>query len=299
MRLYFAAAYNSHFGYHGPGYEILNDWEKQVRRNTPDQLESYHYIHNPKFVEMIRRDGIQVFLDSGAFSSFTRGVEVDIEAYCRYIHEYGDIIRVASVLDGIGDPQKTYDNQNIMEANGTAPLPCFHYGEDERWLSYYIDRYEYITLGGMVPISTPQLILWLDRIWEHYLTDDSGSPRIAVHGFGLTSAELMRRYPWYSVDSSSWLQISSFGNVFIPEYGIVAFSSTSPKTHDAKAHFDTMPHNWRIYIEDAVRRRGFLVDNLRAKYHSRRVFNIATYNELRDECAKQTTFKASQPLWFA
>src|SRR5690606_17671310 len=125
--------------------------------------------------------------DSGAFSAFTKGVEIDIGDYCRFINRHKESFRVASVLDSIGDPKKTFENQKEMERQGTAPLPCFHYGDDEWYLKHYLDNYEYITLGGMVPIDTRSLRVWLDRLWSQFLTDEKGKPRVKVHGFGLTS----------------------------------------------------------------------------------------------------------------
>lgn len=298
MRLYFAAAYNSHFGLHGGAYEILNEHEKRERHRAEWMLESYHYIHNPKYVEAIRRDGIKVFLDSGAFSAFTTGIDVDIRAYCEYCKKYADVIEVASVLDGIGDPLKTYQNQKLMESYGVRPLPCFHYGEDERYLEYYIENYEYITLGGMVPISTPQLKLWLDRIWHTHLTDEHGRPRVKVHGFGLTVIDLMMRYPWFSVDSSSWLQISSFGNVLIPEFGIVCFSETSPQRKNQDRHFDNLPAEQQDGIRRSVESRGYDIERLRKLYHTRRVFNITAFLETVQDKHHEPTFKQEQPLLF-
>src|SRR5690606_1202174 len=122
------------------------------------------------------------------------------------------------------DPLKTYQNQWLMEHTGVQPLPCFHFGEDEQYLEHYIDNYEYITLGGMVPHSNRENKLWLDRIWGKYLTNPDGSPKLKVHGFGMTSLPLMRRYPWHSVDSSSWMQIGSMGNIYVPKWGTISVS---------------------------------------------------------------------------
>ena len=126
-----------------------------------------------------------MFLDSGAFSAFTLGKVIDLPAYVDYCKRNADIIEFASVLDGIGDPLLTFKNQKAMEKLGVTPLPCFHYGEDERYLEYYIKNYDYITIGGMVPIATPQLFHWLDRIWAKYLVDGARRAKIKVHGFGL------------------------------------------------------------------------------------------------------------------
>jgi hypothetical protein len=280
MKLYLAGLYTSNFDLNGRLYSRLTDNEKLHRDNVQYILESYHYIHRDSYVKKIRKDGKKVFLDSGAFSAFTKGVKVDIKKYCRYIQENQDIIECASVLDAIGDPQGTYENQAEMERLGTRPLPCFHYGEDERYLEYYVANYDYITLGGMVPISTPQLKYWLDRLWEKYLTDGAGRPKIQVHGFGLTTLSLMERYPWYSVDSSSWVQIAANGNVILPDYGMVSISESSPARKQAGRHFDTTPAMQKEALAEKLMSPGFEIERLQKEYISRWTFNCWAFTEI-------------------
>ena len=55
-----------------------------------------------------------------------------------------------------------------------------------------------LLLVVMVPVSTKDLLPWLDRIFSTYICDDKGFPKVKTHGFGLTTS-LMIRYPWYSV----------------------------------------------------------------------------------------------------
>jgi len=100
-------------------------------------------------------------------------------------------------LDGIGDALLTYNNLKLMESYGCPAIPCFHAGEDERYLEYYIQHYPYIALGGMVGQGVSQLKMWLDRIWEKYLIDGSGNAKVKCHGFGITSFDLMWMYPWH------------------------------------------------------------------------------------------------------
>lgn len=69
----------------------------------------------------------------------------------------------------------------------------------------------------MVPISTKKLIPWLDHIWSNYLTDKSGSPIAKIHGFGMTTLSLLKRYPWHSVDSIRPVICGGLGKVFIPK----------------------------------------------------------------------------------
>jgi hypothetical protein len=291
MKLYNAGIYTAGFCIGGTLYERLTENEKYQRlvANEGNLLESYHYVGKQRSVDMIRRDGRQVFLDSGAFSAWSLGAKVDMAAYCEYIKKNDDIIRkddgavLASVMDAIGDALGTYQNQLAMEAMGVTPLPCFHFGEDPRYLEYYISKYSYITLGGMVAQSTPALILWLDDIWEKYLTDGSGRPKIKVHGFGLTTPELMRRYPWYSVDSSSWVQIARVGGMLmLPEARVINVSNQSPQRRVENQHITTIPPLLREAVEAKFRAEGVDLDRMQETYLARWTYNQYAFCKLGD-----------------
>jgi len=285
------AALHSNGYRHTNRYEKLNDREKHVVDNLPHLLESYHYIHKDSFVQAIREKGDLVFLDSGAFSAYTLGVTIDLPGYCDYIKKNADILRyednsvMASVLDGIGDPQKTYENQLAMESLGVRPLPCFHYGEDERYFEWYMKNYDYITIGGMVGKSSQNLIKWLDRLWERYVIDGSGTPRVKLHAFGITAIPIMKRYPWYSVDSSSWIQSAAFGTVITPEFGAVSVSSQSPSRHKAGQHVSTLRHLDRKYVMDMFIEQGFDYERLSTVYESRAAYNLWSFTEISKQLA--------------
>ena len=285
MNLYTAAVYTNGYrkGSAGARYEKLNERERFVCDTAPNILESFHYVNKQKFVDSMRADGAKVFLDSGAFSAFTLGVTIDLPGYCDYINRNRDIWRtedgvvMASVLDGIGDALQTYRNQLHMEALGAKPLPCFHAGEDERYLEHYVRNYEYITLGGMVGSSTKQLCTWLDRMWDKYLTDGSGRPRLKVHGFGITAIPIMERYPWWSVDSSSWIQSAAFGGIVTPEWGPLSVSDKSPARHDAGQHVSNLSAIEQDCVLQMLEREGFTYERLSTVYESRAAFNIWGY----------------------
>jgi len=299
VRVFIAGLYTANFAKGNKQYELLTDREKEGHDLCRNRLESYHYINKQAFVDRIRENGEKVFLDSGAFSAFTLGKQIDLPAYVNYCKANADIIEHASVLDGIGDPLQTYKNQKRMEALGVRPLPCFHYGEDERYLEYYMANYEYITIGGMVPISTPQLFLWLDRIWGKYLTDGSGRPRLKVHGFGLTSYPLMVRYPWYSVDSSSWVQIGAHGNIFMPEFGTIAVSSKSPNAKVQNQHIDTLPSELTQAVEQKLIAQGYDPQRMRDVTYARWAYNAWAYDKLgRDLEGRDARFQNQQETLF-
>lgn len=288
MQVYLAAVYTNEYMEGQKRYENLTEFEQGLTHNLPNILESYHYVKKQKYVDAMRANGAKVFLDSGAFSAFTLGATLNLDEYCQYIRDNIDIIRVedgvlmASVLDGIGDPLKTWENQRAMELQGIKPLPCFHAGEDERYLEWYVQNYEYITLGGMVGTSTKQLRIWLDRIWNRYLTDGSGRARIKVHGFGITSIPIMESYPWYSCDSSSWIQSTAFGTVVTPEYGPISVSEKSPSRHDAGQHVSTVTPIERKAIEETLARQGFSYERLSTVYESRAAYNLWAFTKIND-----------------
>lgn len=312
MKLYLAGIYAS--GIHKQSWyytQYWNDRERHAVDSIENILESYHYIKSATLVQRIRNDGVRVFLDSGAYSAFTKGSVIDIRAYCDYVRTNLDILRIeeddagrkylmASVLDAIGDHDNTWRNQRMMETLGVAPLPCYHYGEPEEVLQYYLEHYGYITIGGMVPISTPQLFLWLDRIWSRYLTNPDGTAKVRVHGFGLTAIPLMTRYPWYSVDSAAWVQKAMFGNVIFPgDTGIVQISERSPSKKVPDGHYDNMAQEQRDALRAEIESLGFDPERLRINRDSRIAFNINSFTLMMHRQNEKTQrFTAEQPVLF-
>lgn len=211
---------------------------------------------------------ISIFLDSGAFSSFTKNIEIKIEDYILFIKEHIDLIDNYSVLDVINDAETTLKNQLIMEQHGLNPTPCFHYSDDLKYLTMYTSKYERISIGGMVPISTGDLLPWLDNIFQNYICDKNGFPKVKVHGFGITVMELMFKYPWYSVDSSSWALTGAFGSIYLPklkngvfDYTLIPvkikISDRAPQDISEGVHFQTMSPAEQKYVIDYVESKGY------------------------------------------
>jgi hypothetical protein len=168
-------------------------------------LLSYHYYKNKKDkVKQLISNGYDIFLDSGAFSAMNSGKEINIDEYCKYIKEVGAVYYAS--LDVIGDANATLINLEYMIDNYKLnPIPTFHMGSKIEDLKPLL-KYDYIALGGLVFSSG--IMHHCDEVWHYILTN---KPKLKVHGFGLTNIELMARYPWYSVDSSSFQGCRRFG----------------------------------------------------------------------------------------
>jgi hypothetical protein len=188
-------------------------------------LISYHYFGKEDLDTLLAKHFTEpypeVFLDSGAFSAKTQGVAIDINAYVGFIKRNAHHLSTYSVLDVIGDAKGTRENQKRMEDMGVQPLPCWHTGETWDDLEWYIERYPYIAIGGMVPYLrfSQKLMPWLVQAFKQ------AKGRAVFHGFGATSWKIASMVPWYSVDSSSWAAGVRFGQVDVFDYRAGRFRS--------------------------------------------------------------------------
>lgn len=222
-------------------------------------------IINPNLKEGLK---VELFLDSGAFSAWSQRQRIDIYKYIKFIQENKDYIQVYANLDVIGNPKATWQNQMIMEDAGLHPLPIFHYGSEDKWLKRILDHgYDYIGIGIMQK-SKNKLIPWLDHIFYDYLTDEQGRPVVKVHGFAVTSFELMTRYPWYSVDSTTWIRTSRMGSIIVPRsrggkwvYNVepfkIAVSDRSPQQKKIGKHISNLNPMEKRLILQYIHEKGY------------------------------------------
>lgn len=184
-------------------------------------LETYFYLKNKDYVEYHSKYGFlgkNLFLDSGAFSAFTQKKTIDIDAYIEYIKKNKSYISVYANLDVIGDWEGTKRNQEYMEANGVNPLPVFHYKSPMEELVRLVDKYDYIALGGLVPLAGKKKILinWLNKCFKiiYENTVKKGKRLTKVHGFGVNSFLIWKMFPFYSCDATSWLMGGKFRHLY-------------------------------------------------------------------------------------
>lgn len=230
---------------------------------------------------------VNLFLDSGAFSAWTQGIQIDIQEYIDFIKEHKDIIEVYANLDviGIGGKQPnqqtaemTLKNQKIMEDAGLHPIPAFHFGEPFEFLENYVKNYDYIALG-VAGNSGVKLIPWLDICFGDYICDKDGMPKVKVHGFAVTSLPVMLRYPWYSVDSTSWVTTGRMGSIYVPRFQNgrwiydknswkIAVSSRSPSSKEAGKHINTLSPKQKEIVLKYIHEKGYKLGESRFKHVS-------------------------------
>jgi len=197
LKIYFAGAEAS-----------LNFFEKI---NVKNILIAYPFLKRKKInIEK------EFFIDSGAFSAYTKGVKIDIEEYIEFIKLKK--CKIYAGLDVIGDAEKTKKNILYMKKNGlNEVLPTFHYGEDFKYFEYYLKEFDYIALGGLVKHKSERIKIkkWFNLCFS-YLKKFKNKK---IHGFGVTNWEYLCSYPFYSVDSTSWQNPHRYGQHFNFEKG--------------------------------------------------------------------------------
>lgn len=274
----------------------------------PYHLESYFYLRKKiRELEHYKEAGLTIFLDSGAFSMFTSGVEISLEQYAGFIHQHQQHFHVCSNLDDTSkNERKSYENQKALESLGCKVAPVFHAREDPRWLTKYIDEgYEYIFIGGMVPETTKWLEVWLDEMFDKYLANPDGTARVKLHGFGLTTLSLMWRYPWFSVDSTSWLMAGNFGSIYVdlprPDGSYrdltVSVSAESSGLRKLDAHINTYSPAARKEVLDRVEELGYDINKIQNHFSWRWHFNMQYFKRLLSR--PPVTFKRTQRTLFA
>jgi len=179
-------------------------------------------------------------LDSGAFSVWRKGERVDINKYAEFVYANKKTFRGGAFnLDFIDLPERTatwsrgglnaivsshetggasksYENWLELRKLGADTIPVHHMGDDEIWLKKYLDQTDYIGIGAVAKLDSARRVHGLDYTWNKYLKNPDGSPRCRVHGLGLTTVDIMLRYPWYSVDSTRAIANAAYGSIMLP-----------------------------------------------------------------------------------
>lgn len=171
-------------------------------------------------------------LDSGAFSAWNCGKEVDLDHYIAFIRAHAEYLDYYVALDVIPgafgvtptpeevevSAARSWDNLLYMEAHGLQPIPVFHMGEQFKWLRRMVEHgCPYIGISPANDRTTGAKRVWLDRVFDE-ITDPEGKAVVKTHAFGVTSIDLLMRYPWYSADSTTWIMMAARGKILLPHW---------------------------------------------------------------------------------
>ena len=180
-----------------------------------------------------------IMIDSGAFTAYAdakmkrqteeaskkakKPLDIDeyVEKYIEWINKWDKYVTVFGQMDVIPTGEKSYkeldecckqtwDNFVYMTNKVNCPekiLYTYHFGEPIKWLEKALQYklpngqpLQYIAIGGLVGRSTKDRTAFLDQCFNLICNPD-GTPKLKVHGFGVSSSRMWKRYPFESCDS--------------------------------------------------------------------------------------------------
>lgn len=164
-------------------------------------LESYLVFWNKKPIQDYNLYWKTFFLDSWAFTAFTQWKDINIDDYIKHLQEYWEYYHNIVNLDVIWNWEKTLNNQRYMESKGLKPMPTYHLWSPVHFFEKYVKEYDYIWLWWMVPYSTQpkKIISFLDYCFNYIKKNNL---KTKIHWRWMTNPKIMKRYPFYSVDST-------------------------------------------------------------------------------------------------
>lgn len=204
--------------------------------STPAPSVLCSYVVYPRFKPVLMGEVGTVrewVLDSGAYSAKHSGIEISIEQYIDFCHEMNASKRPPSAifaLDVIGDWRGTMTNTELMWKRGVEAIPCYHAGEPSDVLGVMARDYPRIAIGGSAGV-----LYGKDRNRYFDAVFAKVWPK-RIHGFGITTQDILSAYPFHSVDASSW------------ELGVLRYGTW--KAHRGlKTPWLRRDHNLRIEVE--------------------------------------------------
>lgn len=269
---------------------VINDIKSNMLFNYIDGKKA-----TDKYKEKIKPK--KLFIDSGAFSAWTKGKAIDVDEYIAWINERADFIDLYGQVDVIpGDRVKGHTQEQVEEAaratwenylymrpkmkNPDGLLYTFHVGEPYNYLKEALEwtdedgkHIPYIALGGMVGKPTPVKKAFLDSCFK--IIEKSSNPKVKVHAFGMTSFPLLEQYPITSADSTSWIMTGANGSI-MTDVGIIAVSDQMARLPE---HYSHLPKHLQKAFEESIAEYGFTLDELRHSRDNRIMFNARYMNK--------------------
>jgi hypothetical protein len=170
-----------------------------------------------------------ILIDSGAFSAWNRGLVIDINHYIEFIEKVKKIQTIHDVyfinLDVIPHTkgtkptqqqiisacEKGIENYHYIKSKGHSTIHTFHQFEDFKYLHRIVEECNDLNYIGISPANDQSVESrneWLGQVF-HNIKDT-----VRTHVLGLTAKDSLERYPCYSADSSSWINVGRFGELF-------------------------------------------------------------------------------------
>lgn len=199
------------------------------RLEYPNILSSFAY---KKALPLLDYKPEEVTLDSGAFTAWSVGKQVDIEAYRDWALELSlqypnvrcvnlDVIpaekgRTSTKAERIEGMKQSIENADFLRAAGLNVMEVFHQDESIEFLDLLLSRLPkdgVLCISPRNDVSLKSKAEWQRALLKH-IVDKYGIDNFPrTHGLAVTSKKLCLEFPYFSVDSSSYASPAMWGRV--------------------------------------------------------------------------------------
>lgn len=213
-------------------------------------LESFYYLKYDFQIQMMNKCDM-FLLDSGAFTFMntkTKNVgNIDdyLTAYIEFINKHDVKYFFELDTDVVHGLSKVEQMRNRLEREtGKQCIPVWHKSRGIEYWKMLCERYKYIAIGGFVtkeikPFEYDNAIKMVKYAIQK---------NVKVHGLGFTSMKYLSKFPFYSVDSTSYKSGKRFGQ-FHHFDGKRIVSRKRPEGFRVKKYADLDLINLRAWIE--------------------------------------------------
>lgn len=263
------------------------DADEYLRSKKAHRLLSW--VNEKRVLNWWEQDGLadRLFIDSGAFSVAHSGCKIEIDDYIQFIANHKDIPNWAE-LDVIPYPvlntitakhcsNASWDNYVYMKSTITHTniLPLYHFGEPKEGLVRILNTEvngelaTYIGIGGRHGVSNEEQIRYFQNVFT--IIQNSKNPKVRVHAFGITVPAILERFPFYSADSTTWLQSAINGSILTENLQMIRISDG---TTSDKSNVQSMPKEALDSVLPTIKKYGYSFEDLCSDYKLRLRYNI-------------------------
>lgn len=191
-----------------------------------------------------------------------------VDTYARFVKRNLAYIDYYVTVDVIFNAKLSWRVLKYLEnEHGLKPVPVIHFGTELKWIHKHLEAgYEFLGIGGLgQEAKKGSYLIWADKVFDILCPLPSRLPIVRTHGFAMTAHSLLTRYPWWSVDSASWVRGSAYGFIYVPrkrkgkyDYNVPPFticvSTGSPlMTKGGSRHLNTISAGERRIIKEWIR----------------------------------------------
>ena len=177
-------------------------------------LESFYYIQDWQLPYLKKKE--LFLLDSGAFT-FMNNYKGTVD-WKEYIDNYANFIIQNNIkyffeldIDTVVGYDKVKEYTKYLETKvGRKCIPVWHKSRGLDEWKRITKEYDYVAIGGIVvrEIKPKDYNIFIP------LLKIAKENNCKVHGLGFTNLKLLYKYPFYSVDSTSWKSGGRFGSIY-------------------------------------------------------------------------------------